>query len=148
MARIQSLLFGESQRPSLERYALLEKLGEGSYGAVYTAWDPRLDRKIAIKVLHGGANEALEREARALAKLSHPNVVAVHDVGESEGALFLAMEFVDGPPLSSLNVDALGWRRVVATYRQAAAGLAAAHDAGVIHRDFKPANALLGQDHR
>ncbi|MCR9160143.1 MAG: protein kinase domain-containing protein [Nannocystaceae bacterium] len=148
MARIRSALFGESQRASLERYALLDKLGEGSYGAVYTAWDPRLDRKVAIKVLHGGANEALEREARALAKLSHPNVVTVHDVGESAGAVFLAMEFVDGTPLSALDVATLGWRKVVATYRQAAAGLAAAHAAGVVHRDFKPANALLGHDGR
>lgn len=148
MARVQSLLFGEAKRPSLQRYALLEKLGEGAYGAVYSAWDPRLDRKVAVKVLHGGATEALEREARALAKLSHPNVVGVHDVGESGDTLFLAMEFVDGLPLSSMDTKKSGWRKVVATYRQAAAGLAAAHDAGVVHRDFKPANALLGRDGR
>ncbi len=148
MARIQGALFGASNPPTLERYALLEKLGEGSYGAVYSAWDPRLDRKVAIKVLHGGASEALEREARALAKLAHPNVVTVHDVGESDNELFLAMEFVDGKPLSALDTTTLGWKRIVSIYRQAAAGLAAAHDAGIIHRDFKPANALLGTDGR
>ncbi len=148
MARIQGALFGASTPATLERYALLEKLGEGSYGAVYSAWDPRLDRKVAIKVLHGGASEQLEREARALAKLAHPNVVTVHDVGESGDELFLAMEFVDGTPLSGLDTKALGWRRVVSIYRQAAAGLAAAHDAGIVHRDFKPANALLGTDGR
>lgn len=148
MARVRGLLFGASKPPSLERYVLLEQIGKGTYGAVYSAWDPRLDRKIAIKVLHGGTTEALEQEARALAKLSHPNIVAVHDVGEADGALFLAMEFVDGAPLSSLKVEAVGWRKIVATYRQAVAGLAAAHDAGVIHRDFKPTNALLGRDGR
>lgn len=148
MARIQGALFGESTPPTLERYALLEKLGEGSYGAVYSAWDPRLDRKVAIKVLHGGATEELEREARALAKLAHPNVVTVHDVGEAEQELFLAMEFVDGTPLSAMDTKALGWRGVITTYRQAAAGLAAAHEAGIVHRDFKPDNALLGTDGR
>ncbi|MGH1346186.1 MAG: protein kinase domain-containing protein [Nannocystales bacterium] len=148
MARIQGALFGSSKPPTLERYALIEKLGEGSYGAVYSAWDPRLDRKVAIKVLHGGATEGLHSEARALAKLAHPNVVTVHDVGESGDELFLAMEFVDGKPLSTMDTTELGWRAVVAIYRQAAAGLAAAHDAGIVHRDFKPANALLGTDGR
>ncbi len=148
MARIQGALFGESEPARFERYALLEKLGAGTSGAVYSAWDPRLDRKIAIKVLHGGASAELEQEARALAKLAHPNVVAIHDVGESEEHLFLAMEFVDGGPLTTLDTAALGWRRVVGIYRQAAAGLAAAHDAGIVHRDFKPANALLGRDGR
>lgn len=148
MARIQGALFGVSTPPTLERYALLEKLGEGSYGAVYSAWDPRLDRKVAIKVLHGGASKELEREARALAKLAHPNVVTIHDVGEAERELFLAMEFVDGLPLSTVDTKELGWRRVINIYRQAAAGLAAAHEAGIVHRDFKPDNALLGTDGR
>lgn len=148
MARIQGALFGASTPPTLQRYSLLEKLGEGSYGAVYSAWDPRLDRKVAIKVLHGGATKELEREARALAKLAHPNVVTIHDVGEAEHELFLAMEFVDGTPLSAIDTKELGWRRIVTIYRQAAAGLAAAHDAGIIHRDFKPDNALLATDGR
>lgn len=148
MARVQRLLFGAGERPTLERYALLERLGEGRHGAVYSAWDPRLDRKVAVKLLHGGRDEALEREARALAQLSHPNVVAVHDVGESADGLFLAMEFVDGVPLSSLDPAQVGWRSVVAAYRQAAAGLAAAHDAEIVHRAFEPTNALLGRDGR
>ncbi|MEM6292514.1 MAG: serine/threonine-protein kinase [Myxococcota bacterium] len=148
MARIQSALFGAAPQPTLERYALLEKLGAGGYGAVYSAWDPRLDRKVALKVLHGGGGKALEREARALAKLAHPNVVTVHDVGTTDDALFLAMEFIDGTALSALDVKVLGWRRVVATYRQAAAGLWAAHEVGIVHRDFKPANAVLGTDGR
>ena len=90
-ARIQGALFGASAPATLERYTLLKKLGEGSYGAVYSAWDPRMDRKVALKILHGGATTELEREARALAKLSHPNVVTIHDVGGSGGELFLAM---------------------------------------------------------
>lgn len=148
MARLRGALFGEDAPATLERYAILQKLGEGAYGAVYSAWDPRLDRKVALKVLHADASSELEREARALAKLTHPNIVAVHDVGEANGQLFLAMEFVDGRPLSALDVNTLGWRRVVVIYRQAAAGLAAAHQAGIVHRDFKPANAILGHDGR
>lgn len=147
-ARIQGALFGSSVPATLERYTLLKRLGEGSFGAVYSAWDPRMDRKVALKILHGGATTELEREARALAKLSHPNVVTIHDVGGSGGELFLAMEFVDGAPLSALDTTPLGWRRIVEVYRQAAAGLAAAHSAGVVHRDFKPANAVLGRDGR
>lgn len=148
MARVRGALFGSSRPAQLERYSLLEKLGEGTSGAVYSAWDPRLDRKVAIKVLHAGATAELEREARTLAKLAHPNVVTIHDVGESDDQLFLAMEFIDGAPLSALEADALGWRRVVSIYRQALAGLAAAHDLGIVHRDFKPANAILGSDGR
>ncbi len=148
MARVQSALFGAAAPPTIERYALLDKLGERGYGAVYSAWDPRLDRKVALKVLHGRGGEALEREARALAKLAHPNVVIVHDVGTTDDALFLSMEFVDGTALSTLDARVLGWRRIVATYRQAAAGLSAAHAVGIVHRDFKPANAVLGVDGR
>ena len=148
MARVRDALFGTSRPATLERYALLEKLGEGSHGAVYAAWDPRLDRKVALKVLHGATSGSLEHEARTLAKLTHPNVVTVHDVGEADGQLFLAMEFVDGTPLSTLDVETLGWAPIVAAYRQAAAGLNAAHQAGVLHRDFKPANALIGKDGR
>ena len=121
-------------------------------GVVHVAYHEDLDRKVALKLLHrdGDAGRALvRREAQALARLSHPNVVQIYEVGEHEGRLFVAMEYVDGEPLDV-------WQRrpgrrlgeLLGAYRQAAAGLAAAHAAGLVHRDFKPANAIVGADGR
>jgi tetratricopeptide (TPR) repeat protein len=138
------------------RYLVLEPIGRGATGTVHAAYDPELDRKIAIKLLHrdvgaGSDDEprhALIQEAQALAKLSHPNVVAVHDVGVHERRVFLAMEFVVGRTLRAWLDTRPHWRAVVTTFVEAGRGLAAAHAVGLVHRDFKPDNAMLGDDGR
>lgn len=124
-------------------------------GLVYLAYDPELDRKVALKVLHPGrshdtrSRQRLTMEARALAKLGHPNVVAVHDVIVEDGQVVIVMELLEGQTLASWEHDARrSWREVVAVYAQAGAGLAAAHGLDIIHRDFKPSNAIIGADGR
>ncbi|MGE5186004.1 MAG: tetratricopeptide repeat protein [Acidobacteriota bacterium] len=140
------------------RYVVLDKLGEGGMGVVYGAFDPELDRKVAIKVLQGkdaggssGGDQAwLLREAQALARLAHPNVVAVHDVGSLPGdQVFVAMELVEGETMRAwLKAKERTWREVVPVMLAAGAGLAAAHEVGLVHRDFKPENVLVGKDGR
>ena len=140
------------------RYVVLDKLGEGGMGVVYGAFDPELDRKVAIKVLQGkdaggssGGDQAwLVREAQALARLAHPNVVAVHDVGSLPGdQVFVAMELVEGDTMRAwLKAKARSWREVVPVMLAAGQGLAAAHEVGLVHRDFKPENVLVGKDGR
>ncbi len=129
------------------RYRVLHKLGAGGMGTVYAAADPDLDRNIAIKVLHdhrGKKNsaEALLHEAQAMAQFSHPNVVTVHDVGTHHGRLFVAMDWVRGPTLRSW-MKGRAWNVVLEAFLQAGRGLAAVHAAGLVHRDFKPANVML-----
>ncbi len=134
------------------RYAVLSHLGSGGMGSVYAAYDPDLDRKVALKLVRpdrAGPDEAtrLLREARAQAKLTHPNVVRVYDVGLHEEQLFFAMEFVSDSNLrqwiAHQNPD---WRRVVRIFSDVAQGLAAAHESGLVHRDLKPENILIGKD--
>jgi serine/threonine-protein kinase len=140
---------------TIGRYLVVSLLGRGGMGQVYTAYDPELDRRVAIKLLHlargsEGARRLLVREARALGKLSHPNVVQVHDVGEHEGDVFVAMELVEGQSLDAWcrREPKPGWREMLDAYVDAAKGLHAAHEKGIIHRDVKPANILRGADGR
>jgi tetratricopeptide (TPR) repeat protein len=147
-------------RPALEagvsigRYTVLGLVGRGGMGEVYAAYDPSLDRKVALKLMLAQvsatddfAQERLLREAQAIAKLSHPNVVVVFDVGTFAGRVFVAMEFVDGVTLSAwLAERERPWREIVAAFVQAARGLSAAHRAGIVHRDFKPQNAMVTAD--
>lgn len=132
------------------RYVVLEQVGVGGFGAVYSAYDPELDRKIALKIMKtrhsrlGSARAQLSREAQALAKLSHENVVTVFDFGDWESSVFLAIEFVDGQTLKHWFLEqSRHWTEVVDVMLAAGRGLAAAHSAGIIHSDFKPQNVLM-----
>lgn len=138
------------------RYLLISQVGRGAVGVVFAAYDPELDRRVAIKLLRPGGEgssasspqQRLIREARAMARLTHPNVVAIHDVGEHEGQVFIAMEFVRGRTLTEWMTEAHSWREAVDLLLGPASGLAAAHEQGLVHRDFKPDNVMIGDDGR
>jgi serine/threonine protein kinase len=141
----------------VDRYLVLAPLGAGGMGVVFAAWDPQLGRKIALKLLRAGlalpskdARARLRREAQAIAQLSHPNVVSIYDVGTTDdGDVYIAMEFVEGDTLTSwLRNYPRTWREIIEVFLQAARGLASAHSVGLLHRDFKPDNVLVGGDGR
>ncbi|HMY20329.1 MAG TPA: serine/threonine-protein kinase, partial [Polyangium sp.] len=134
-----------------DRYVVLEVIGIGGMGIVYAAYDRRLDRKIALKMLRPSisAQDRLVKEAQNLARLSHPNVVVVHDVGQFMGQTYMAMEYVDGLNLRKWKeIERPSAERILDVYLKAARGLAAAHAAGLVHRDVKPENIVLGHDDR
>ncbi|WIG94188.1 serine/threonine-protein kinase [Myxococcus sp. SDU36] len=139
--------------PQVGRYFLLKRLGQGGMGVVYAAYDPDLDRKVALKLLHADsstdseeARARLLREAQAMARVSHPNVIPIFDVDVWGDRVFLAMELVDGGTLASwVKEGQRSWREVLEAFLSAGRGLQAAHEAGLVHRDFKPANVLVSR---
>lgn len=138
----------------LGRYVVLEPIGRGGMGVVYAAYDEQLDRKVAIKVLlndelaEDEERLRLMREAQALARLSHPNVVTVHEVGESGERIYLAMEHITGENLSEWLRTKPTWQEVLQAFIQAGQGLVAAHAEGLVHRDFKPHNVMRTEEGR
>ena len=135
------------------RYVILSTLGVGGMGIVHAAYDPQLDRKVALKLVlpdaARGSHARLQREAQALAKLGHPNVVTIHDVGSFDERVWIAMEFIEGRTLRAwAREQPRTWQEVCAVMLDAGRGLAAAHLAGLLHRDFKPDNVMVGRDGR
>ncbi len=139
---------------SIGRLTIVRTLGAGGMGVVYAAFDPKLEREVAVKLIraerdHGAARARLEREALALAKLAHPNIVTVYDVGVHDGQVWVSMELVHGRTLSRwLAEERPRWRQTLAVIKQAGRGIAAAHAEGLLHRDIKPENIMVGDDGR
>ncbi len=143
------------QAGKIHRFTVLRVLGEGGMGVVYAAYDEELDRRLAIKLVRDDLHEGSQggsrmlREAQAMARVSHPNVVQVYEVGKFAGQIFLAMEYIKGLPLTDwVNAEEHDWREIRDMYIQAGRGIAAAHAQGLVHRDFKPDNVLVGSDGR
>ncbi len=137
------------------RYVILRKLGEGAMGEVYVAYDENLDRRVAIKLVRTMGQRTddvynrMLREAHGLARLSHPNVVQVYEAGVFQGRVYLAMEYIEGESLREWSERSeRSWREVLACAIEAGRGLAAAHQVGLVHRDFKPDNVIVGVDGR
>jgi predicted Ser/Thr protein kinase len=151
--RLKAKMFPETaQPPTIGRFQITGELGRGGMGVVYAGFDPELRRPVAVKLLTASEDETqtrLRREARAMARVSHPNVASVYDFGEHDGRLFIAMEFVDGKTLDVWMAQTRpGLWQLLDVFAQAARGLAAAHAEGLVHRDFKPSNAIVAADGR
>ena len=144
-----SLFGGDSTLGTFGRFRVLERLGAGGMGVVYEAYDPDLARGVALKLVNvaGKDRETAFTEAQALAQLSHPNVVPIHDVGLDGDHVYLVMELVRGDTLRRWCADRTV-REILSVYHQAGSALAAAHAVGLVHRDFKPENAIVGKDGR
>jgi tetratricopeptide (TPR) repeat protein len=152
-SRVHERLFGAPiRRVTIGRFEVLGPVGAGGMGVVFVAHDPELDRRVAIKLVAQGlvrstvsSQSRLLAEARTMARLSHPNIVQVHDVGAFEGGVYVAMEYIDGETLEHWlkRRRQPHWAEIVAVFVQAGRGLAAGHAQGVVHRDFKPANAMI-----
>ncbi|MEM9462393.1 MAG: serine/threonine-protein kinase [Myxococcota bacterium] len=149
---MQRLFGGEPVTTTIGRYSVLDRLGQGGMGTVFAAYDNELDRKVAIKVIRSvyrsdaHASLRLKREAQAMARLSHPNVVTVHEVGEADGKVFVAMEFIRGQSIDGWVRTDPPWREIVGAFIQAGRGIIAAHEAGLVHRDLKPHNIMRTED--
>ena len=136
----------------IRHFTVLRQIGQGGMGVVLSAFDDELDRKVAIKLMRPSQGDSLgrarlQREAQAMAKLTHPNIARVYEVGEFAGRVYIVMEFIQGETLRTwLRRDRHPWREVLAVMLQAGRGLAAAHAAGLVHRDFKPDNVMVAED--
>lgn len=147
LSKLRQQLFGRGESAKVSRFEQLERIGHGGMGVVYRAWDPTLRRQVAIKLLHPKNAESgrVLREAQALAKLSHPNIVQVLDVGREGDELFIVMEYVGGKTLADLLERGASIDQLVPLLEQVAEGLEAAHARGVIHHDIKPSNVLISE---
>ena len=136
----------------IDRYEIVRELGRGGQAVVYAGRDTELGRAVALKVLlqgsrSGEAAARLGREARAAARLDHPNIVSVYDVGHFRGRQYLAMELVEGRPLSEIvPPDGMDVREAARVLAEVADAAHCAHEQGIVHRDIKPSNILLGPD--